>query len=653
MSGPQSGCGALQPQVQRWLLSAASAVPQVRRCASQCSSAVADCANAFTACSPSKSRCSSSSLNQDQDEVPPHSNKKKQTDPEADKINYLKNVFNIFTSLPSPDRKDRGSGDNLSENAEASNESYVYPLDETVDALPLGSVALLLEEEEESHGGIFEKRRLRGDLVAAYRLHFDEEAVVTSLQNIRGIEESEGRKETQEWLIDQPKSLATSSTQKKHLESLVSLEAVKRSMQRNVIDVEPEDECEFVIEESFGVPSTFWISASQKKEKPQKNILTEASSRGEKRIKHDSVKKVGQASKKLVAGTPVKQSKTKVAKVAERTSDRLKNASRNKEILTMVEYQSKLAVSANKEVRKQMDSKEKASGINNESCGDSASRNQSEDLASLLEEGDDFSVQPQPLRNTAQAQEPSQSEQCMRQKCSKVTPLAEIRKEAFQYFTNRDVYSEELIEDHHFSKVALPVQSIAEQLPCSKKSVKQICSKMKPSVEKLNKDRQECGIISLSSEVCLNSRDANKHSEDQLSVLKPITIIGPAAQQSSHTKSVRKQKPSDISLPEKQIKTRSNNVKRSVRGTRKKSKVLVLEESSESRHEEDQCDAGGKSFHKIRTNKAQKTPSALVSLEENDYGNISDEQNPCEQCAAEIRLNASKDQQSSNMHPLQ
>ncbi|XP_062981865.1 centromere protein C [Elgaria multicarinata webbii] len=614
------------------------------------------CAQEFTVSSPSLSCSSASSFSRDQDQVSTPSKQKK----EPDQFSCLKNAFNIFM-LPSPDTKGKDSDESESEDAKAPEESRMSPPDDDVDVQSLGSPALLLEEEEEEEG------LCRGKLL------IDEVATVTDLRNGRDVGEQN--------------CSATSSGQRKTCEPL----ALLQSMQRN-INVQLE-ECEFLIEESFGGTSTSWISASQKKKQPQKNSLRAASLEGQKRTQQHSLKrKSKQVSEKLASPTSAKKIKTKLANFTERDIDGLQNASRTNEMMTMVDDQSKLAVSTIQEVRTQMDSKDKASiEIRNKSYQDSTNRSQSDDFAALLEEDHGFSVLPQPVINTAQ--HTSQSKPFVRQKSANITPLREAHNVACQASASQDVNSEEplsVLECVRLSKVTLSGGRTTEQLPCSKNAVKEISSKMERSVQ-LHNDSRRCTTTVMSSELCQKSADTNISSEDLVSVVKPIISNGPTAQQSSHNKWARKKKPPRTKLPKKQQENQRKpknqqenqqkpkkqqenqqkpkkqqekqqgnqwkNVKKSVRAARKKNRVLVSDESSESEREEEQCDKWGKSLHKIRRNESQKTPpqisqTFLVSSEDNDYGNVSYQEDSYGQSVAEESFNASTKQQSNNAHSL-
>ncbi|XP_061446237.1 centromere protein C isoform X2 [Rhineura floridana] len=583
------------------------------------------CAKEYTVYSPSTS-CSSST---DYDQV--QSPRKEEAQPEPDKINYVKNVFNTFISLPSQEKNDRTS--DISEDVETPSNGPVNSADEYVHVMSLGSPALLVEEEEKSCGEM---------------LHFDEEAIDKDFQGSGDSRESEGhhaRKETKELSIEDPQNFAVSSCQKKIPESLALLETVTRTFtQRNSARVEPEDECEFLIDESFGVPSTSWISASKKNQKP-KNISLISSFEGKKAAKQQNVRrKSKRASEKHVMSAPLKQTKPKLTNVAERTVDGLQNASRPNERITVVDGQSQLNINIIQKARKQMHSKKKQSIeiCSEEICSEaSASRNHSKDLPLLLVKDRNFSMQRL-----------SQSKQSLKQKCSKVKLLMETYGVGCQHSASTDVHSENLVAvlecDHDFSKVPL---SEGEQLLCSKKTVKQIHSKMQPSV-KMYEDSQEHTTVATPSQDCQVSTNTHLHSEDSVPVpkhgfSKHQQYIVPTAQQSSRNKPVSRQQPPKTTVSKKQLETQMNNVRRpAVRATRRRARRLVSEESSEGI-----CDERDEGPHEEITDSRKTLPQKvrqtdLVSSEDN--GSVFYPEDFCELYVAEKRSNASMRQQNSN-----
>ncbi|XP_063158118.1 centromere protein C [Candoia aspera] len=392
------------------------------------------CAKEFTECSPSISCGSFPSL----DQVPCHSKEKEQTKLELAEANCVNNVVSTLTFLLSPGRIERFSGSNESEEI----------LDEDIDVLPLGSPALLLEEE--------------GEQSCVERLCFDEEAL--DLHNSKNFSKSKGfcaGKETKELHIEEP-----TSGQIKMSGSLSSLEAMTSALAvRNAANVELEEECEFLIEESFGASSASWISTSRKKQKPEKKRLIAVSFEGNKEAQqHNERRKDKRELGKTVMPTPVKQIKATLSNVGERTFDRLQNASRTNEVMAVENVQSQLVINTTQETRKQMNSKNKvkdSAEIHNRGYQDPINRKQAQGLTPLLEPDQSLLIQIQPVEST---------EQSLSQ--NKLTTLTEVHNENQQEFTvsvlsskhctqskNTDTYSENL------GSVPRPVP-LAQQLCC-------------------------------------------------------------------------------------------------------------------------------------------------------------------------------------------
>ncbi|XP_078233789.1 centromere protein C [Pogona vitticeps] len=283
------------------------------------------CAKEFKIHSPVILSESSSSSNQDQDQILSQSKDKEQ--PECDKIKHVEDVnsaFNTFTALPSQDREDTCS-------------------DDDIDMISLGSPALLME----------------GKLCEGI-VQSEDEVCEMDLKNSIDAGESEryhSSKEVKEVSVEEAECSATSSSKKQISESLVSVEAImcsfterntaKKSnnlsfLTRNASNVEPEDECDFLIEESFGMPSTSWISSSKKSPKPRKDSSKTVTSQQKKGTRQHGVKsKSKRESQKPITPTPINQTEIKSTNVSERT-DGLQNVSGTNETMSTVGEKSRL-----------------------------------------------------------------------------------------------------------------------------------------------------------------------------------------------------------------------------------------------------------------------------------------------------------------------
>ncbi|CAI5789677.1 Hypothetical predicted protein [Podarcis lilfordi] len=561
------------------------------------------CAEENTVCSPSISCCSSPCS--DFSQTLSHGRKEEQIEPEPNKINYVQNVFNT-NILPSEEENDRISDAATLKGAETPSSEHVDSIDEDVPVM-FGIPAFLNEDKEKSHTEM------------SPRWH--EEARDKDLQSsidARKSEEHHARKETKELSA----CFAISSCQKKIAESVASLDAMTRSSkERNTASIEPEDECEFVIEESFGLSSTSWISTSPRNKKQQKVNLIAASSEGKKRAKQQSVRRQNKrTSENLVTPAPIKQSKPKLINAAERTVNGMQHVSRTNERIAVEGGRLPLTVNTIQQVRKQTPSKgEPSVGICNEDCQVSASRSHARDLLFLQEQDHDFSLQPQAIVSTAQKS--SQCKRSMKQSCSKVKPLVVSRDEGCQDSASPvEVHSERIHSSgHDVLKAPSSVIRTGEQLPSSKKPVKQIHSKRKPSVE-IHKDfRQECTPTAVSPQGRQKSIDAEDPAPffgKKLSKRKQS--ITHTAQRLSRSKSAKRRKPKRT-LSQKDLETPMSIVKR----PRRKNKVLVSSDSSESEHGgEEQCGEEGEA-----TGGSKRVPvSEQISENESSEGGGS----PCE-----------------------
>lgn len=161
---------------------------------------------------------------------------------------------------------------------------------------------------------------------------------------------------------------------------------------RNTINFELENECEFLIEESFGAPSTSWISLSQNRRAKKKSLTV--SSETKTVTKLQSIKRVNKrASKKPVAPQAIMK-----LDVAERTFDTSWNSGRS----AVVNDQSQLVVSSIQQARKFACSEHKQSvDQDNEDDQEAAWENMHSEAA-LLEQDHRFSSESRFIIHTTQ-----------------------------------------------------------------------------------------------------------------------------------------------------------------------------------------------------------------------------------------------------------
>ncbi|KAJ6660580.1 hypothetical protein lerEdw1_017577 [Lerista edwardsae] len=166
-----------------------------------------------------------------------------------------------------------------------------------------------------------------------------------------------------------------------------------RSHIMTTINFESENECEFLIEESFGAPSTSWISVSQNKQ-AKKRSLTVASET--KATKLQSIKRENKrASKK-----PIGPQEIMKLDVAERTFDNSWIIGRT----AVVNDQSQLVVSSIQQTRKYACSEDKQSvDQDNEDDQEPIRENvHSEDQVAFLEQDHRFSLESGFIIHTTQ-----------------------------------------------------------------------------------------------------------------------------------------------------------------------------------------------------------------------------------------------------------
>ncbi|XP_042329536.1 centromere protein C [Sceloporus undulatus] len=573
------------------------------------------CAKDFIICSPTVSCSSSSSFGKDQDEGPFQREEQEQPAPQI----HVQNAFNTIICLPSSNQKDLCPGENVSEDEEGLNTSHVLDDDDDFD-ISLGSPALLLEEEkceEKPSTSQCEGMLNSGEDKFVFAVNVEQD------KDVAQYEMCHERKETKELSAVEPKSSAAPSHQNKMSESLASSEDMRTYFtQRNTANVEPEDDCEFLIEESFGISSKSWISASQKKkQKPQKKSLISAPSRQKREVsQHSARKKDKRTSEKLVTPTAIKQ--TKMTNVAETTVDK-KNISGSNKIMSLVDDQPLLVLNTTQKGKQKIDSKGKVS--EEISTNISTSINQTEDHAALLEEDNSFLEEPQAVLRTA------------------------------------------------------------ERSPNSMRTVKHKHPKTKTSAEKQNEGSQERASVITASENSQPFKNTDMCSENSVSVLKPILPVEPAEQKSSNKKSqpakqkssnkksqpakqkssnkkaLKRQKPVRTTQSKKQLETQKSSLKEPIiRASRRKERILVSK-SSESELEDEQCNEGVDKHcpYELRRITNSRKPSqktrqtSLVSSEDSDCESMSCEEDSSEQYLTEKRLYSSAEQQKSATSSLQ
>ncbi|XP_060639303.2 centromere protein C [Anolis sagrei] len=523
-----------------------------------------NCAKKFAVHSPAVSCSSSSTLEQDQDEFPLESKEKEQPEPEM----CVPNECNAVPCLPSPNNKDKCPDENAPEDDE---ESSIRDFQEDyIDVLSLGSPVLLQVDEK------------------CEKMFCSHEDLFTcSVEHNRDVAQSEmcpASKETKELLPDETKCSAASSNPNRRPESQAALEAVTTSFtHRNAANIDPEDDCEFLIEESFGMFSSSWISASQKKQKPQRKNVISAPSKSKKEANKPRVrKKYKKTSEKPVPPSLVNQTKLKSTNVAETTVDGLKNVSRTHEIMSLIDDQPSLVLNTFQVGRRKIHSKNMASAeISNTTPADI---NQTEDHVALLEENVSASVQSQPVLRTEEL-----SSNC-------------------------------------------------------KETVKHKHSKTKTSVERQNEENQEKTPNIMGMENHQPFENIGTYSDRSGSVLSPILSVKTSEQKSSNKNSqpvglkshnkkrLKKKNTPRTAQSKKQPQTQLSAIKDSViRPTGRKKKVLVSDESSETEHEDERCDKGAENSYSYKLRKINRSREAsqkrrqasLISSEDSDCERVS------------------------------
>nr|XP_008111249.1 PREDICTED: centromere protein C-like [Anolis carolinensis] len=372
---------------------------------------------------------------------------------------------------------------------------------------------------------------------------------------------------------------------------------------QNAATVDPEYDCEFLIEESFGMSFRSLISASQKKQQPQrKNVISAPS--GSKKVNKPSVrKKDKKTSEKPVPQNLVNQTKIKSTDVAETTVGRLKNVSMTSEIMPLIEDQQLLVLNTSQEGRQNIHSK----GVAAEEISSTipAGINKTENHAALLEENDSASVQSQPVLRTE------------------------------------------------------------ESSSNGKGAVKHKHSKTKTSVERQNEENQDNAPVIMDFENNQPFENIDTYSEHSDSLLRPILSVEPAEQKpsnknsqsaglkSNNKKLLKRQKPPRTAQSKKQPQTQRSAIKESViRPTRRKKIVLVSDESSETEHEDEHHDKGVKNYsyelkkpNNSREASQKRRQASLISSEDSDCERVSYQEDSF--CLTEERLYSEKQSNST------
>ncbi|KAJ7313109.1 hypothetical protein JRQ81_004379, partial [Phrynocephalus forsythii] len=535
------------------------------------------CAKEFKVCSPALSTCSPSILIQDQDQLPTQNKDKEQ--PERDKINDVNKDFDVFTFLPSPDKRDACLDDNVSS------------LDVDIDMISLGSPALLIDE-----------------MSREMMLRFEDEAYEMDFQNSRDVRESErypSTKEVKKLSIEEAKCSATPSSKKEMPRSLASLKTIACSFaQQNSANVEPEDECEFLIEESFGIPSSSWISSSKKSPKPRKNRSKKTPPQEKERTRqHDVNIQNKRGSQKLVTLSPVNQTEIKSTNAAKRTVDGLQNVSRTDGTMSPVDEKSLLISSTVQEGRQHGLSKHDTSvGINNRV---SEVRRLTEDHASLLEEKQ---------RNCS-----SISKKTVKQTHSKTNPSIEMKNKESQDSVTAVLVSEDNqgSQDSNIrSKNKIPAlkpicsegssTNLLTRTPTKSRKWRnspRITSSEKALQTRRNNVTESSVKISRREKRVLDSEESfqSEHGDEQcnevdenpfLKEIQRLTHSGKNTHQRGRapTQSHKRQNSQRITSSKKTLQTQRNNVTGSnFKITRREKRVLDSEESFQSEHGDKQC----------------------------------------------------------------
>ncbi|XP_058037404.1 centromere protein C isoform X2 [Ahaetulla prasina] len=434
------------------------------------------CTKQFIECSPTVSCDSSFNLNQ----VPCHSKEKEQT-----KLKFAKD--NTFVS---PDKMENFSGSKVSEE-----------IKENDIEVCLGSPILLVENGEEGEEGEGEE----GEKSCAEQLCFNEEGFSLS-QKFRKSKGFSAGKEMEELCIEEP-----ASKQIKMSGPMLSL---------NSATPKPEEECEFLIEEFFGLSSASWISISEKKQKPQKKKMFASFEGNEEAKKYNERRKNKKELEKTVMPTPLQEINTTLFNVGERSFDGFQNASRIKQVMAVKNNKSQLVRSfvTSQKTKKQMHSKNKYKD-STEICNRSypISSKQAKGLISLLEADQELSVQIQPLEIKKQSLSQNKLttltkvEYVKQQDC---TVLALSSKGCTQS-KNTVIYSDNSDSISSFSPVA--------QQSCHNTSVKKphLPSKKQSGIQK-KKKRSPAGLGKKNRQLVSKGSLEDDHGEEHLAKKKNL-----------------------------------------------------------------------------------------------------------------------------------
>ncbi|XP_062840373.1 centromere protein C isoform X2 [Anolis carolinensis] len=371
----------------------------------------------------------------------------------------------------------------------------------------------------------------------------------------------------------------------------------------NAANVDPEGDCEFLIEDSIGMSSRSLVSASQKKQKPQRKDVISAPSGSKKEANKPSLRKIdSNASEKPVPPSLVNQTKMKSTNVAEATAGRLKNISLTSEMMSLIDDQPLLVLNTFQEERQKIHSKGMASKeISNKIP---AGINNTEDHVALLEENDSASIQSQPVLGTEESS--SNGKGTVKHKHSKTKTSIERQNE----------------ENQKNAPVIMDLEN--------NKSFENIGSVLRP-------------ILSMEPS---EQKSSNKNSQ-------------PAGLKSHNKKLLKKQKNPRTAQSEKQPQTQRSAIKEPViRPTRRKKIVLASDESSETEHEDEHLNKGVKNSNSYKLNKpnhsreaSQKRRQTSSNSEGSDCERVSYQEDAV--CLTEERLYPSEKQANSTTDSIQ
>lgn len=395
----------------------------------------------------------------------------------------------------------------------------------------------------------------------------------------------------------------------------------------DTVDPESEEECEYLIEESFGTQT--WFSIPTKGKKTEHRSSTAASSEGKKAARQVNVKSKDKRALKKAPAMPTPVTKKKMKSMDCEGSLKV---SKVNESMAVVNDQPRPVVSTTTKSKKQRQSKVEPAIDSLASAG-----------ATLI-----------PKKHA------SHSRQARRQKRA-----TETADENCQDLAAGGMHSDQLAvveQSHSVARLPLAVVNAVQRLPSIKRRSKQINSKTNPLVEIRNEDGQDSTATNTFSEPCQGSTSPNTPSNGSVGVeqtdgFSKRSVVS-SAQRSSRSKRGRKQKPMTTKSSEKPTGPQRNNVVgSSVRTKKRTTRVLVSEDSSESEAGEGPYGKGANNTHEQRQlTELSKTPmqqhqnlsrTSFVSPEANDCGCPSLQEASGGRYTAAKRLNRSSKQQNS------